>query len=125
MAFVLVVDDHVDTCRVLARIMRCVGAAAKCVHSGAEALVLMASSCPPALVLLDVTMPEMDGLETLERIRKMPAAADIPVVMYTAVADANMRRRALELGATEYWIKSDFSAEEFFQRLGRFVPIRV
>ena len=122
MSLVLIVDDHEDTCRVMERLIRRLGPDAECVNSGAAALSFVVVK-HPSLVLLDVTMPGMDGFETLERLRATPGLAAVPVVMFTAMTDERCRRRAFELGATDYWVKGDFDWAGLARMLGRFVPV--
>jgi CheY-like chemotaxis protein len=63
----------------------------------------------PCLVVLDVNMPMMNGIETLKRIRKEHANQNMPVVMFTTDSAEESRRQALSLGANDYFIKpSDF-----------------
>ena len=71
-------------------------------QSGKEALKTIKAK-KPALVLLDLIMPEMDGLETLKRIKELDP--HIPVVMVTAVWDNDEARKCLEAGAFEYITK--------------------
>ncbi|HKK13733.1 MAG TPA: HD domain-containing phosphohydrolase [Gammaproteobacteria bacterium] len=59
----------------------------------------------PDLVLTDYKMPEMDGIEFIQRLRTVPACRDIPVVMITSLEDRNVRYSALEAGATDFLIK--------------------
>jgi len=59
----------------------------------------------PALILLDIMMPEMDGFETLERLKAEPATKSIPVVMLTARLHQEDIVRAIRLGATDYIMK--------------------
>ena len=84
MARVLVVDDEPDI-RALVRIAleRAGGLEVEVVASGEEAVAAVAAA-PPALVLLDVMMPGLDGLATLERIRGLPGGGQLPVVFLTA-----------------------------------------
>jgi CheY-like chemotaxis protein len=71
-SLVLVVDDHVDTCHAMMKLIRIAGAEAECVHSGADALAFVAAAAASAgggdprrarlgLILLDISMPGMDG----------------------------------------------------------------
>ena len=83
--------------------------------SGAEALA-KASEQPPALVLLDVMMPGMDGLTTLKHLRNDPPTASVPVVMLTAKSLAQDRVRGLDLGADDY-ITKPFAVEELVARI--------
>ena len=70
----------------------------------------------PALVLLDIFLPGMDGLELLRKIRKHPGTARIPVVMLTAKGDETDRIVGLELGADDY-ITKPFSPREVAARI--------
>ena len=56
----------------------------------------------PDLIIVDYRMPEIDGLEFIERFRKANADPDIPILVATADSDADVRRRALELGASDF-----------------------
>ncbi len=74
------------------------------VSSGQDALDLLAQDSFD-LVLLDVMMPQMDGLETLRRIRSNPETADIPVVLISALSEAQDISRGLQAGASDYITK--------------------
>ena len=78
------------------------------VTGGIEAL-LMLRQRPVSVVILDVVMPEMDGLATLKRAREITPS--LGVVMVTAADNARMARDAIKLGATDYLTKP-FSGEE-------------
>lgn len=72
----------------------------------------------PALVILDVMMPEMDGFETLERIREHDELADLPVIMLTSRGREDDVVRALELGADDF-VSKPFSPAELKGRVTR------
>ena len=72
--------------------------------SGQEALD-MAASTPPDFVLLDIMMPEMDGIEVCRRLRALPATAKTPIVMLTAMDDPHLREAAQAAGADDFWQK--------------------
>jgi putative two-component system response regulator len=108
MSFVLIVDDHRNTGRLLTRFLRARGFDAVPVESGPAALALLQTASPkPALILLDVVMAGMDGLQTLELIRQVPGATDIPVIMLSALDGQDNIERAKQLGALEYWTKGN------------------
>ena len=102
---VLVVDDSPDTCKAIKRLLRTAGHSAACLPDGLTALEYLAD-CKPAVVLLDLMMPGIDGMEVLRRIRREPALADLPVVLYTAVSDPDVWRQGLKLGAQQVALKS-------------------
>ena len=98
MARLLIVDDEPDTLRILALAIQVLGHQADAVPDGLRALEHIAASLPDA-VLLDVMMPDMDGFETLRRIRDSVASRDLPVVFVTASAEADLEARAASAGA--------------------------
>jgi len=83
--------------------------------SGEEALRQVRLS-PPDLVLLDLMLPTMSGLEVCRRLRQEPATATLPIVMLTAKADEVDKVVGLELGADDYVVKP-FSPKELLARV--------
>jgi CheY-like chemotaxis protein len=64
-----------------------------------------AASEKPDIILLDISMPVMNGHEMLERLKSCPELKDIPVIMFTAFSDAKDVAKAVELGVTDYITK--------------------
>src|SRR5687768_12285488 len=120
MATVLIVDDHLDTCRPLARLLRHLGHNGICLGSGEEALDYLKGPLPD-LMLLDIMMPGVDGMEVLRQIRCDPRTATLPVVMFSAVSDPQYRAHALAKGANDYWLKAGFDFDELKRRIDSFV----
>jgi CheY-like chemotaxis protein len=119
MSVVLVVDDHRDTCRLLARLLRAEGFDAVMLESGEAALAFARDGArKPSLVLLDIMMPQMNGFETLEQLRTTPAS-DVPVIMLTAISDDEHQQRARDLGAADYWVKGTFDPGQLGQMVRR------
>jgi CheY-like chemotaxis protein len=106
MAWVLVVDDHVDTAKVLARLLIKSGHMAECAHCGHTALARLRTGPPPDLMIVDFMMPGMDGLEVLRHVKASPETAGVKVVLYTAVNDDHFHDHCLQCGAADYWPKN-------------------
>ena len=100
----LVVDDMEVNRDLLARRVSRLGHEPHSAADGESALALMRSESWD-LVLLDITMPGMDGYETLRRIKADPAIADTPVIMVSAIDQIDSVVRCLELGADDYLVK--------------------
>lgn len=103
-AQVLIVDDLEVNRDLLARRVARLGHAHACAVSGRDALQRLRQA-PFDLVLLDITMPEMDGYEALAQMKADPLLAHIPVVMVTAIDGVDSVVRCLELGAEDYITK--------------------
>jgi putative two-component system response regulator len=101
---ILVVDDGAPNVKLLEMFLAAEGYATIYASSGRGALVL-AASAQPALVLLDAMMPDLDGFETLARLKADPRTRPIPVMMVTALDDLQSRRRAIESGAEGFLSK--------------------
>jgi DNA-binding response OmpR family regulator len=82
-----------------------------------EAALAAAFSSLPKLVLLDVRLPVLGGLEVLERLRKDRRTRQVPVVMFTNWEDEEARARALKLGALEFLLKTEVRPGELAERI--------
>ncbi|MCW3064107.1 MAG: two component transcriptional regulator, winged helix family [Solirubrobacterales bacterium] len=109
---VLVVDDEADVRNLIRILLERAGHDVSEAASGREALRRL-HAVRPDLVVLDVTMPEMDGWQTLERIRDL---SDVPVLMLTARAGELDKVRGLKAGADDYVVKP-FGRQELLARV--------
>ena len=109
---VLIVDDESRMIRFVRMNLELEGFQVAEAGSGMEALEQVRDELPD-LVLLDVMMPEMDGFETLERLREI---STVPVIMLTVKGDEEDRIRGLELGADDY-VTKPFSPRELASRI--------
>jgi DNA-binding response OmpR family regulator len=101
---ILVVDDDVDIARFIEVNLRLEGFDVEVAHDGEEALGVIHAS-PPDLVLLDVMMPRIDGVELCRRLRSDPLTASLPVIMLTAKSLSADKVVGLTAGADDYIIK--------------------
>ncbi|MFZ4860348.1 MAG: response regulator [Desulfuromonadaceae bacterium] len=98
---VLVVDDTPDNLLLINGIL-CDRYNVKVATNGAKALRIARSDNPPDLILLDITMPGMDGYEVCRQLKSDARTRDIPVIFLTARAEVEDEKRGLELGAADY-----------------------
>ncbi|HEX5449390.1 MAG TPA: response regulator transcription factor [Gaiellaceae bacterium] len=111
-ARILVVDDDEDIRLLVRELLERAGYEVVEAADGREALKLMYTT-PPALVLLDITMPDLDGYQTLERIRDL---SEVPVAMLTARSQELEKVRGLSAGADDY-IAKPFGRQELLARV--------
>src|SRR5260370_11169709 len=112
---VLIVEDEPDIRDLLVFHLERDGYQVAKAGSGADAL-RQAQVSAPDLVLLDLMLPEMDGLEVCRRLRQNPVTQGIPIVMLTARGDEVDRVLGLEMGADDYVLKP-FSPRELVARI--------
>jgi len=117
---VLVVDDSLTTRTLEKNILETAGYEVKLATDGAEALdILQADGCD--LVVSDVLMPRMNGLELTETIRGNPKLKELPVVLVTSLDSREDREKGIELGANAYVVKSNFDQANLLQTIEQFV----
>ena len=112
---VLVVDDERDVCRLLTYSLDQAGFEAASVQTAAEAL-LDAARQPPAVVVLDVGLPDLSGVEVCKKLRADKQLADVGIVMLTALGSREDRIVGLEAGADDYVVKP-FDVQEVVLRV--------
>ncbi|MGQ0655976.1 MAG: adenylate/guanylate cyclase domain-containing protein [Betaproteobacteria bacterium] len=101
---VLVVDDDPDMAAFLAHLLKAEGLTADTVNDGAEAFARVKAS-PPDLVLLDVMLPGKSGFQICEQLKSDPTTAMLPVVLVTALEDAESRVRGIRAGGDDFLSK--------------------
>ncbi|MBK5295598.1 MAG: response regulator, partial [Vicinamibacteria bacterium] len=114
MGTVLVVDDIAGNARLLESLLAPDGHAVRTAGDGAEALRLVRAE-PPDLVLMDVMMPHVDGLEACQAIKQDPSTRLIPVVLITSLDDTVSRIRGIDAGADDF-VSKPFNAPELRAR---------
>jgi DNA-binding response OmpR family regulator len=111
-ARVLVIDDDSDIRALVAELLKRAGFSVEQAENGRAGLRALHKT-PPDLVVLDVSMPDLDGWQTLERIRDV---SEVPVLMLTARGDELERVRGLKAGADDYVVKP-FGRQELVARV--------
>jgi putative two-component system response regulator len=100
---VLVVDDTPDNLSLMNALLK--GSYKVKVANHGEKALKTAFSTPPDLILLDIMMPEMDGYQICQQLKRNPVTKDIPVIFLTAKAEVEDEQKGLELGAVDYITK--------------------
>lgn len=112
---VLVVDDEEDIRNLVSFNLRAAGLDVLFAEDGASAIQQIRNERPD-LVILDLMLPELDGVSVCEMIRKLPEASHIPVIMLTAWATERARLVGLQAGANDY-VTKPFSPRELVKRV--------
>src|SRR5512144_739702 len=99
---ILIIDDEESVLKRLADVMRDEGYEVVTAGSGREGIVLL-NEAQPALALLDIAMPDMDGIETLRRIREL--RPDLPVIMVTGHGTIETAVKTTKMGAYDFMVK--------------------
>jgi two-component system phosphate regulon response regulator PhoB len=112
---ILVVDDEPDTVELIEFNLKAAGFLVSSATDG-NAAIRKARTDPPQLVILDLMLPEVDGLEVCKILRRDPATSAIPIIMLTAKSAEIDRVLGLELGADDY-VTKPFSPRELVLRV--------
>ncbi|OUL37428.1 hybrid sensor histidine kinase/response regulator [Nostoc sp. T09] len=113
--FVLIVDDNPTNLSVLSQALKGAGFAVRVAEDGESAIELVQHK-PPALILLDVQMPGIDGFETCQKLKADPLTQTIPIIFMTALTDTENKVKGLSLGAVDY-IPKPFEQAEVIARV--------
>lgn len=98
---VLVIDDDPDLLAVIRGLLEVDGFGVDIAPTGGEGLS-KSTAAPPDLILLDLMMPGMNGIEVFKKLKANPKTASIPVIFLTAMQDKEFSKTALTLGADRY-----------------------
>jgi adenylate cyclase len=102
--YILLVDDDPQNLYLIAELLDLEGYRTQSADSGAAALALAQAECP-ALILLDVMMPDMNGFEVCDRLRQDPMLRTVPIIFLTALDDDESRLRGVEALGDDYLTK--------------------
>ena len=119
-ARVLLVDDDPEICRFLAMLLELEGFDPASATRAEDALALAAEE-PPAAVLVDIAMPDVDGFELCRRLRARGVTA--PILVVSARPGEQLHQRALDAGADEF-IRKPFDNSDLLARLRHWIAVR-
>lgn len=118
MATFFIAEDDKFMFRLYERVLTGAGHTVEVAKDGEEALMKLSTMSPkPAVIVLDIMMPKINGFEVLGEIKKDPALKDIPVVLLTNLSGEENKRKGLALGAVEYLIKSDYEPKQVAEKV--------
>lgn len=117
---VLVVEDSVTSRTLLRNILETAGYRTTTAVDGMDALMQLKTD-PPDLVVSDVDMPRMSGLDLTAKIRGMTELADLPVVLVTSLDSREDRERGIDVGANAYIVKSSFDHSNLLEVIRRLI----
>jgi len=113
---ILFVEDETAIQKTLGESLRNKGYDVQSALDGEIALKLVKNE-KPDLILLDIILPKKNGLEVLEELRKDKSTKDIPVIILTNLENIGEVERAIELGATTYLVKANYSLDEVIEKV--------
>jgi two-component system chemotaxis sensor kinase CheA len=117
---ILIVDDSITTRTMEKSLLETAGYQTRVAVDGVDAWSLLKTE-PVDLVLSDVDMPRMNGLDLTAKIRADSKIADIPVVLVTALESREDKERGIEVGANAYVVKSNFDQSNLLEIIRRFL----
>ena len=116
---ILVVEDNERNLKLLRDVLEYAGYDVRVARTAEDGITLAVSE-PPDLVLMELQLPGIDGMEALRRLRASPRTADIPVIAVTAQAMKQDRERALDAGFNGY-VEKPISVRAFPDQVRRFL----
>lgn len=114
-ADILIVDDTLANLKLLSELLKRRGYKVRAVPSGSMALMAVETAAPD-LILLDIKMPDMDGYQVCERLKKMPSVNELPIIFISALEDTLDKMKAFAMGAVDY-VGKPFQEEEVLARV--------
>lgn len=118
---VLVVDDDHFLHKIIGKILAAKNYQLAFATSGAEALDIVRKTRPD-LILMDIMMPDMDGLEATRQLKTVPRLADIPVIMITGNSEKDIVTESLKAGATDFVVKP-IDRQTLLEKVGRVLDV--
>lgn len=119
---ILIVDDNTNNLKVLSKILRNAGFEIAIASAGKQALEQIEYE-HPALIILDIMMPDLDGFELCRLLKENPATQEIPIIFMTALSETIHKVKGLSIGAVDY-ITKPFQAQEVIARVQLHLKLR-
>ena len=120
---ILIVDDEIPNLQLLTQVLSDAGYQALRSIKRPQSAIESALAEPPSLILLDVRMPEMDGVEVCRRLKQEEQTRDIPVIFVSALQDVQDRIRGFEAGGVDF-ISKPFQEPEVLARVRTHLALR-
>jgi len=121
MSVVLVVDDQAELRQLFQRVLETQGYHVVGAETGQAGLAVL-DVVRPQLVLLDMSMPEMDGITFLRALRARPGYENVPVIILSGMMSRQQVQAARELRVADMLVKAEFSMKELRARVARHLP---
>jgi DNA-binding response OmpR family regulator len=116
---ILIVEDDDNIAQMLRYLLRREGYNPVLIPDGRVAVETVANYKPPALIIMDMKLPYVDGLRLVKIVRATPGWEAVPILMLTSITDETMISRVLEAGATDYVVKP-FQMLDLLARVKRY-----
>ncbi len=113
---ILLVDDDMTLREMYAERLKAEGMTVETAKDGEEALK-MATENHPNVILLDIMMPKINGLDVLKKLKEQPETKDIPVIVLTALIQDREKMESITRGADDYIVKSEMMPGEVIQKV--------
>jgi DNA-binding NtrC family response regulator len=121
-ASIIIIDDQADNRDLLCAILKDAGYAARTQPNGPMGIASIMDA-PPDVILLDISMPHMDGFEVAARLKQDPVSAGIPIIFVSALDEIDQKVRAFESGGVDY-VEKPVTPQEVLARVKTHVSLR-
>jgi DNA-binding response OmpR family regulator len=118
---ILIIDDELTWLKITSHILKKNGYDVRTAKSGMEALKAL-KSYKPDLILSDVRMPDMNGFDLVDNLKKIPKTSSTPIIFFSAIDDYDARKIARNLGAIDYLVKP-FNEDEVSSVLSKHLHV--
>lgn len=119
---ILVVDDQLKNIQVVGKILRDQGFMVSVAQSGKDALEIVKMTLPD-LILLDIIMPDMDGFETCEHLKREEHSKDVPVIFLSALSETKDKVKGFKVGAVDF-VSKPIETEELLSRIDLHLTVK-